>query len=67
MEWIGMILKSEITKFAFSFIVVLHHKMLYFIVLQVVNTVFSYVLQNGNMHTAKINYSFKITYYLYCS
>ena len=63
MEWIGMILKSEIMKF--SFIVVLHYKMLYFILLQVVNiVVMSY---NGNMHTAKINYSFKITFYLYCS
>ena len=41
MEWNGMILKSEITKFAFSFIVVLHYKMLYFIVIQVVNIVFT--------------------------
>ena len=40
MEWIGTILKCEIMKYAFSFIVVLHYKMLYFIVLQVVNIVF---------------------------
>ena len=36
MEWIGMILKSEIRKFAFCFIVVLHYKMLYFIVVNIV-------------------------------
>ena len=40
MEWIGTIRNSEITKFAFSFIVVLHYKRLYCIALRVVSIVF---------------------------
>ena len=40
MEWIGTIRNSEITKYIFPFIVVLHYKRLYCIALQVVNVIF---------------------------
>ena len=47
MEWIGTILKSKITKYAFSFIVVLHYKMLCIYVLK------------WYMHTAKLTIALK--------
>ena len=67
MEWNGMDWNDTEEGYAFSFIVVLYYKRLYLycIVLWVVN-VYIYVLK-WYIHIAKINYSFKTRYYLYCS
>ena len=70
MEWNGTIRNSEITKYTFSLIAVVHYKRLYCIMLQIVNIVLGVkqyieILLYCNIHYCNTNREYR--YIAYCN